>query len=303
MRPRHVLLALLVAAIWGFNFVVIDVGVNEFPPLLFAALRFAVVAIPAVFIVGMPKVQWRWILLISIGVCAGQFGLLFTSIHAGMPAGLASLVLQAQAIFTLILASVFLGERIQLRQVLGLAIAFGGIALVGFDLGQGSPLVAFALCIGAAAAWGVGNVGIRKAQATNIMNMWVWVSLIASPPLFALSLLVEGPTAGLEALRNLSLPGIASLAYIAYISTLVGYGIWGLLMRRYNAGVVAAYALLVPIFGLSSAAVFLDERITPTRIVAGVLIVGGVALTSLRLRRKKPVEPVAEPALAAQTGP
>ncbi|MBM7784077.1 EamA family transporter [Tenggerimyces flavus] len=294
MRPRHVLLALIVAAIWGFNFVVIDVGVNEFPPLLFAALRFAVVAIPAVFFVGMPKVQWRWILLISVGVCAGQFGLLFTAIHAGMPAGLASLVLQAQAIFTLVLGSIFLGERIQLRQVLGLAIAFGGIALVGFDLGQGSPLVAFALCIGAAAAWAVGNVGIRKARATNILNMWVWVSLLAPVPLLALSLVFEGPRADLEALRNLSLPGIASLAYIAYISTLVGYGIWGVLMRRYNAGVVAAYALLVPIFGLSSAAVFLDERITPTRIVAGVLIVGGVALTSLRLRRKK-AEPVTEP--------
>lgn len=298
MRPRHVLLALLVAAIWGFNFVVIDVGVTEFPPLLFAALRFTVVAIPAVFFVGMPKVQWRWILLISIGVCAGQFGLLFTSIHAGMPAGLASLVLQAQAIFTLILASIFLGEKIQLRQVLGLAIAFGGIALVGFDLGQGSPLVAFMLCIGAAAAWGVGNVGIRKAQATNILNMWVWVSLLAPVPLFAMSLALEGPEADLEALRNLSLPGIASLAYIAYISTLVGYGIWGVLMRRYNAGVVAAYALLVPIFGLSSAAVFLDERITPTRIVAGVLIVGGVALTSLKLRRTRTKEPVVEAELS-----
>jgi O-acetylserine/cysteine efflux transporter len=299
MRPRHVLLALCVAAIWGFNFVVIDVGVREFPPLLFAALRFTVVAIPAVFFVGMPKVQWRWILLISLGVCAGQFGLLFVSIHAGMPAGLASLVLQAQAIFTLVLAAIFLGERIQLRQVLGLAIAFGGITLVGFDLGQGSPLVAFMLCIGAAAAWGIGNVGIRKANATSALNMWVWVSLLAPVPLYALSLTIEGPRAAVDALSSLSLPGIGALAYIAYVSTLVGYGIWGYLMRRYNAGVVAAYALLVPIFGLSSAAVFLDERITPTRIVAGVLIVGGVALSSLRFRSTRPMPPAPEPALSS----
>jgi O-acetylserine/cysteine efflux transporter len=298
MRPRHVLLALIVAAIWGFNFVVIHVGVSEFPPLLFAALRFTVVAIPAVFFVGLPKVQWRWILLISLGVCAGQFGLLFVSIHMGMPAGLASLVLQAQAIFTLVLAAVFLRERIELRQVLGLAIAFGGIALVGFDMGQGSPLVAFAFCVGAAAMWGIGNVGLRKSNTPNILNLWVWVSLLAPVPLFALSLIIEGPRADLEALSNLSWSGVGALAYIAYVSTLVGYGIWGILMRRYNAGVVAAYALLVPIFGLSSAAVFLDERVTPTRILAGGLIVGGVALSSLRFGKSRTSEPVAEPALS-----
>jgi O-acetylserine/cysteine efflux transporter len=209
------------------------------------------------------------------------------------------LVLQAQAIFTLVLAAIFLRERIQPRQVVGLAIAFGGIALVGLDLGQGSPLVAFALCIGAAAMWGIGNVGLRKANPTNILNLWVWVSLLAPAPLFVLSLLFEGPRADLEALANLSWSGVGALAYIAYVSTIVGYGIWGVLMRRYNAGVVAAYALLVPIFGLSSAAVFLGEQITPTRIVAAVLIVGGVALSSLRLRSRRAKDPVAEPALSS----
>lgn len=288
MRFRHVALATAVMALWGFNFVVIDVGLNSFPPLLFAALRFVVAAIPAVFFVGLPCVSWWWIIVIALPLGVGQFGLLFTGMQLGLPAGLASLVLQSQAVFTLLLAAALLHERIRGAQAAGLLLAFAGIAVAGFDLGQTSPLLAFCLGIGAAAMWGVANVAIRKARPPDTFNLIVWISVVPPVPLFALSLLTEGPTANLEAIRDISLGGLGALAYISYLSTVVGFGVWGWLLRRYDAGVVAPYSLLVPIFGLSSAALVLDERFGPMRMIAAALIIGGVALVSTRRRRPTP---------------
>ena len=287
MRPLHILLATAVAAIWGFNFVVIDVGIDAFPPLLFAALRFVVAAFPAILFVGKPTVAWRWIILIGLTIGTGQFALLFVGMHLGMPAGMASLVLQSQALFTGAIAVAALGERIGVRQAAGMLIAFGGIAAVGMDLGAAGPAIGFALCLGAAAMWAVGNVAMRKAQPNDTLNLMVWISVVPPLPLLGLSLLIEGPRADLAALANLSWAGVGALAYIAWLSTLLGFGIWGWLLRRYDAGTVAMYSLLVPVFGMSSAALALGERLTLVRVLAAVAVIAGVALSTLRGRARR----------------
>lgn len=291
MAARHIALVMVVVVTWGLNFVVIDLGLDSLPPLLFVAFRFVVAAIPAVFFVGRPGVQWRWIIAIGMTIGAGQFGLLFTSMHFGMPPGLSSLVLQAQAPFTILLAAALLRERIRPRHLAGLGLAVLGFGLIGADLGQTAPVFAFALCVTAAFMWGLGNIAIRKARATNLLNLMVWVSVVPPIPLLALSLLVEGVDTDLAALRSLSLEALGAVAYVAYLATLLGYGIWGWLMRRYEAGSVAIYSLLVPIIGMSSSALLLGEEFGPARLVAAVLVIGGVALATLnggRAGRAKP---------------
>ncbi len=128
MRPVHTALAVLVAAVWGFNFVVIQIGLGHFPPLLLSALRFLVAALPAVFFVGRPKVAWKWVVGVGVALGIAKFGLLFTGMAAGMPAGLSSLVLQIQAVFTAVLAAAVLRERPGPVRVLGMAVALAGIA-------------------------------------------------------------------------------------------------------------------------------------------------------------------------------
>lgn len=290
MRPRDVLLATLIAAIWGFNFVVIQVGLDSFPPLLFAALRFVAAAVPAVFFLRRPPVAARWLWLVGLPLGAGQFGLLFLGMRMGVPAGLASLVLQTQALFTIAFAGLLLRERPGPRQAAGMAVAFGGVTLIGIDFGQGGPLPAFALCVGGAAMWGLANVAMRRmnqtaAEPVDALAFMVWMSLVPPLPLLALSLVFEGPDAGLRALSGLSLTGVGALAYIAYVSTLAGFGLWGRLMRRYEAGTVAMYSLLVPPFGIVSAMLVLGERVSGTRWLAAALIIGGVAAGSVRRPR------------------
>ncbi|MET9958972.1 EamA family transporter [Streptomyces sp. NPDC006326] len=281
MRPVHTALAVLVAAVWGFNFVVIQIGLGHFPPLLLSALRFLVAALPAVFFVGRPKVAWKWILGVGAALGVAKFGLLFTGMAAGMPAGLSSLVLQVQAVFTAVLASVVLRERPGPVRVTGMVVALAGIAVAAVDGGTSGPVLGFTLVVAAAACWGVSNVLTRKAAPPDAMNFMVWVCTVPVLPLFALSLLLEGPERDLAALRGLDWSGAAVIAYVAWVSTVFGFGAWSHLMRRYPASSVAPFSLLVPVFGMSSAALVLGEGISGLRWLAAVLLVGGVALTSL----------------------
>lgn len=280
MRPVHVCLAVLVAALWGVNFVVIDVGLDHFPPLLFSALRFLVAALPAVFFVGRPKVAWKWIVGVGLALGVAKFGLLFVGMDAGMPAGLSSLVLQIQAVFTALFAVVALSERPGRVRVLGMVVALAGIGVAAVDEGETGPLTAFAVVIGAAACWGVSNVLTRKASPSDSLNFMVWVSTVPVLPLLGLSLLFEGPGRDAEALRSLDWSGAGIIAYVAWVTTVFGFGVWGFLLRRYPASTVAPFSLLVPVFGMSSAALVLGEPVSGLRWCAAALLVGGVALTS-----------------------
>ena len=301
MRPSHVLLAVLVAAVWGVNFTVIDIGLAHFPPLLFSALRFLAAALPAVFFVGRPKVAWKWIVAVGLVLGVAKFGLLFVGMDEGMPAGLSSLVLQIQAVFTALFAFVVLGERPSRTRLLGMAVALAGIGVAAADEGTSGPLGAFALVITAAACWGVSNVLTRKAAPPDALNFMVWVSTVPVLPLLGLSLLREGPSRDLAALRALDWQGAGTVVYVAWITTVCGFGAWGLLLRRYPASTVAPFSLLVPVFGMSSAALFLGESVSPLRWCAAALLVGGVALTSLAPGKVQEAdaparEPVGEPA-------
>ncbi|MFG2624675.1 EamA family transporter [Streptomyces sp. NPDC048473] len=302
MRPLHIALAALVAAVWGVNFVVIEVGLGHFPPLLFSALRFLVAALPAVFFVGRPKVAWKWIVGVGLALGVAKFGLLFIGMDRGMPAGLSSLVLQVQAVFTALFAALALGERPGKARVSGMGVALAGIGVAAVDEGASGPVLAFVLVIAAAACWGVSNVLTRKAAPPDSLNFMVWVSTVPVLPLLGLSLLFEGWDRDADALAALDWSGVGIIVYVAWITTVFGFGAWGFLLRHYPASSVAPFTLLVPVFGMSSAALLLGESVSPLRWCAAALLVGGVALTSLagarRVRAAAPETPEPQPVRA-----
>jgi len=277
-------LAILVMALWGVNFVVIRVGLDNFPPILFSALRFTAVAVPAVLFVGRPRVPWRWILAVGFALGVVKFSLLFAGMAAGMPTGLASLVLQCQVVFTAAFAVVLLRERPGARQVLGTLIAAAGIVLVAARPGPERPLTAMLLVIGAGAAWGIANIAMRKANAEDMLRFMVWVSAVASLPLISLSLLIEGPERIGAALGSLDLAGIGAVAYVAVVATLFGFGVWGMLIRRYGASTIAPFSMLAPVFAVIASALLLGETMGALEIAAGVLVIGGVLLATVRVR-------------------
>jgi O-acetylserine/cysteine efflux transporter len=284
MPLRHVLLALVVVAIWGFNFVVIKLSVEAMPPLLAAALRFLAAAVPMVFFVKPPKAPW-WI-IIAHGMAFGfaLYAFLNVSIAWGMPAGLSSVVLQTQAFFTMAIAFALLGERPSRFQVAGAAIAFAGIGVMALERMAGAGLVALGLTILAAISWGFANVLTKQAGRVNVVSFTAWSALVSPLPLLALSLAVEGWPAVSQAIMGFGWDDALLIAFLAYPATLLGGGIWAWLLGRHPASVVASFTLLVPITGLASGYLVLGERVTPLEIAGGVLIIAGVAVTLVRRR-------------------
>jgi O-acetylserine/cysteine efflux transporter len=288
MPLRHIALALLVVAIWGFNFVVIKLSVEAFPPILAAGLRFVAAALPAVFFIRPPKAPW-W-LVVGFGLSFGfaLYGFLNLSIAWGMSAGLSSLVLQVQAFFTMALAFLLLGERPSRFQVIGALIAFAGIGVIAVERLAATALLPLGMTLLAALSWGLANVLTKKAGRVNALAFTVWGALAAPVPLIGLSLLVEGPRAVGDALAGFGWAEAGLIAFLAYPATLLGGGIWSWLLGRHPASVVAPFTLLVPITGLMSGYLVLGETITPIEIGGAVLVIAGLVVTLLRGR---PVEP------------
>lgn len=277
------LLALLVAAIWGINFTVISIGLGSFPPLLLAALRFVVASLPAL-VLPRPNVPWPRLFWIGATLFLGQFALLFTGMALGLPAGLASVTLQSQAFLTILIASIVLREKPTARQVAGSLVAFAGLGVIGLTVGGDFSTAGLGLCLASALCWAFGNVLLRGAGKVDMLAMVVWQSLIPPVPLFALSMLLDGPTTIAHALTAMRWSGAGAVIYISVLSTILSYAIWGHLLKLYPAGTVAPFSLLVPIFGALSARMVLGEQFEATRVLGMMLILAGLVVVVAPLR-------------------
>lgn len=279
LRSKDLLLILTVIVVWGVNFAVIKVGVADVPPLLLGGLRFLLAAFPAVLFLRAPKVPLRLYILYGMTISVGQFSLLFTAIHMGMPTGLASLVLQSQAFFTMVFAAFWLKEQWRANQLAGLVLAAGGLVLIGSAHGLSMPLAGFMLTIGAAAMWACGNIVTRAVGRYGPMNQLafvVWASLVPPLPLLLLSAWLEGPQAMATALTHFSGTAFAALAYLAWAATLFGYGVWTALLSRYPANRIAPFSLLVPVVGLTTGWLVFGEVLRPVHFAGGALLMAGL---------------------------
>jgi O-acetylserine/cysteine efflux transporter len=278
MPRRHAVLALVVAVCWAVNFVVIDIGLKSFPPLLFAALRFALTAVPAIFFVPRPDVRWRAVVAVGLFIGVGQFGVLFVAMNSGLPAGLASVIAPLQPVFTIPLAAVALGERPSLRQVVGVSLALAGLGTIAVGRAHGVPLQAVALGVASAASWGCGNVVTRAAKPKRPFALLVWSSVVAPLPLLGLSSIFEGTARWQSAVSSVGASGIAALAYVVIVSTFFGYGTWYWLMSRYTASTVAPFTLFVPVVGIFTAWLVRGEHPTWGELLGSLIVLVGLAL-------------------------
>jgi O-acetylserine/cysteine efflux transporter len=295
VNRRDTCLAILVAALWGFNFVVIDWGMGSVPPLLFAAIRFTVVAVPACFFVRRPPVPFRTVAAVGAFMSLGQFGFLYLSMHLGMPPGLAALVLQAQVVFTIVIAAVVLRERPSRAQVGGVGLGVVGLAVVALGRGGHVAVIALVLCVLAGLSWGAGNVVSRASRAPGGLALTVWSATVVPVPLLGLSLLVDGPSAVGHGLEHLGTHGILSTAYTAGLCSLVGYAVFNRLLSRYPSGQVVPWVLLAPVVAMACSWPLLGEVPGTAELAGAVLLVIGVLVTqgTIRLPRSRRESPAA----------
>ncbi|HZW61134.1 MAG TPA: EamA family transporter [Candidatus Babeliales bacterium] len=281
MRLHHVAIAVLITAIWGMNFVVIHLGLKEVSPQILCCIRFFLASFPMILFVKRPSVPFKEIAIYSFVMFILQFTFLFTGMKVGMTAGVASLLMQTQIFFTVFLAFSVLGEKLNRWQIIGALISFSGIILVGKNLGNSVSLLGFILTIAAAGSWGMGNLISKRIGKVNMFSLVIWGSFIAWPPLLLVSIVFDGPDKFIYSLEHLSWLSVFSIAYIVYPTTLFGFAAWSWLLSKYPASMVAPFTLLVPIFGVLSSAIFLDEPLQPWKLIAAALVISGLCINLL----------------------
>lgn len=294
MSKRDLTLALLVIIIWGANFTVIKLGLDGVPPMLLITLRYLLATIPAIFFVKPPAVGWRYVVLYGATVGIGQFACLFYAMSIGMPASVASVLLQSQAFFTLLLAALLLKESIKPVQLAGLAVAGCGLFFIGGNWGSSPgaaapiPLFPFLLTLLAAVFWGLSNIAVRYADKSstsqgnnlNMLSLVVWSSLVPPLPLFGLALLLDKPAVLLHTVTNLNLVSIFAVFYLAFGATLFGYYTWSKLLAKYPTSKVAPLSLLVPVIGLLTARLVLGEQLSKIQWLGCIIILAGLLIAN-----------------------
>ena len=278
MTVPHLLLALGTVMAWGLNYVAIGWGVRDVPPMLLAALRFTCAAVPLVLVVPRPRLPFRRLARSTLTMFVLQFGLLFTGIRLGLPAGLSSLVTQVQVFMTMGIATGFMGERPRAGQWAGAAIAFAGIALVGLNMNSRTSLAGFGLALAAAQAWSLANLVTKRMGPVDPLALVAWCSLFSVPVLLGASMVLEGPGALRWFWLHCTWATVGSILFQAYGATLFGFTAWCFLLRRYPASLVAPMSMLVPVFGMAGGAAVLGEPLTAWKAAAATLVLAGSAL-------------------------
>jgi O-acetylserine/cysteine efflux transporter len=284
MTPTDVCLALLVVVIWGVAFIATKIGLASFSPPELAALRFVIASLPALFL-ARPPVSWPLLGAIGLTLFAGQFLFQFFGIAYGMPPGLASIVVQTQALFTILFAALVLRERPTRRQLAGTATAFAGLALIAATVGGDLTALGLGLTAVSAISWAIGNVLVKRLPPVEMLNLMVWLSLVPPLPSLALSMALDGPTHLARALGSASWLGIAAVLYLGVVATVFAYALWGLLLRRYPAATVTPFALLAPFVASYSSSLVFGERFGPLRLAGMALVLLGIAVIVLPVAR------------------
>lgn len=284
MTPGHVLLALLVVAIWGGNFVAVKIATATVPPLFLVALRFGVL-----FLILAPFLPWprrsQLPLLAGIGLTlgVGHFGLMFVALSLGVDASTMSVAIQIEVPFAAVCAWAVLGEKLTKRHIAGLALGMIGVALVAGDPKVLTRLDGLAVGLMAGGLWAYANVQIKQlgrhgALSPQMLNAWLGPFCVG--PLLILSFLFEDGQR--DALANLDWATVVALAYILGGASLIAYGAWYFLLGRYSVGQVTIYMLLVPVCGVLAGVLLMGETMGLIEMLGGVFIVSGVAVVQLR---------------------
>lgn len=283
MRTADVALAVVVAVLWGGAFVATPIALDTFSPAQLTTLRFLIAAVPALAL-PRPAVPWPALAAVGLTLFAGQFLFQFLGIAAGTPPGLASVIVQTQALFTIVIAAAVLAERPTGRQWAGSALALAGLALIGLSVAGDFPVTGFLLMLVSPVSFGVGNVLLKRLGPADMASLVAWLSLVPPLPSLALSLALDGPAALAMALRHADGAGWLAALYLGLVATSLAYGIWGALLRRYPAATVTPFALLVPFVGAAAAALVFGERFGPLRLAGIALVLAGLAVIVLPRR-------------------
>ena len=287
MKLNHIGLAIIVAILWGFNFVVMKSGLHEMPQFLFSGLRFLLTSVPLIFLIPKPKTSWA--VIIGIGICQGflSFALLFKGMNLGVPAGLSSLLLQGQVLFSIGLSFLMLNIKPTKQQLIGVIVASIGLILVATSLHYEVVTYYGILFVMAGAFfWAVSNILLKYAGPVDSFALVIWSCLFSAIVNLAFSVSLEGVDLIITSCQNITWKGLSALAYIVVMATWVGATLQTKLICRYSPTIVAPFSLLIPLVSMFSGYIVLDEHLTIQTMAAACVVFLGLAINQWSSRQK-----------------
>jgi O-acetylserine/cysteine efflux transporter len=285
MKPADVCIAVLVAVIWGLAFVASRRALDELSPELMTTLRFAIAAVPCLF-VRKPDVSWPLLIAISFSLFLGQFLAQAFAIAHGVPVGLSSVIVQSQALFTIAFTALIFREVPTPVQGIGIAIATAGLLMICGTVGYDFSVGAFAIIMICPISFAIGNLLLRRAQGAPMFDLFAWLCLTAAVPLAAIALISNGPAPTWHELTHASLLAIVCMLALGGLSTSIAYWLWGRLLRDYPAAQVVPFALLVPFVGAGASSIVFGEKFGPLRLAGMITVIGGIAVMLLAKRAR-----------------
>jgi O-acetylserine/cysteine efflux transporter len=293
MPARDIALVLLICIAWAFNFLTSALAMREIPPFLFTALRFALLAVPLVFFLKRPA-PGQWPRLIAIVLCVGvlHFGLSFSALKLAGDLSSPAIVMQSYIPMTALLAWWVLGERFAWRTGIAIAVSFAGVLVLGFDplvLDQPASLL---LMLVAAALLAIGTVLMKGLRGMDVFSQQGWTAVMSVLPLLAISAWLE--PGAIAQLPQASWVAWAGALYAAFLSSLLGHGLYYVLVQRHPVAQVTPWLLLVPVLAVALGIVFWGDRPGPRLWIGGAMVLGGVLIVALRAIAKSRTMPASE---------
>ncbi len=276
MKTKDLALLIVVTAIWGLNFSLIKLGLQNIDPYFLAAARFALCAFPAILFVKRPQLPWSYLLSYGMVFGALQWGFIYAGLGFGVSAGIASILTQTSVFMTMALGMVIYGEKLNISLVLGSLLSFSGLVLI-FTYAEGSAnAIGMGLMLVGAFAWSISNLIVKKSGAKDMFGFLIWASLFAPVPLLLMSMLSSGVQAISHSLAAVDGMAVFSIAFQVIPTTLLGYSIWNHMMQKYPVSQVAPLSLLVPVFGMLGSFFIFDEQLPLHKWLAIALIFLGL---------------------------
>ena len=282
MNAKHVVMAFSIVVLWGLNFVALKIAVLSLPPIFLAGLRFLLISIPWIFFVEKPKVSKRQFITLPITLGVLQYSLLYYGMSTGLSAGLSAVILQTQSFFTVIMSTILIKEKPRLNEILGLLIGALGVIILLINNNGDFKIESVLIILAAAISWGIANIQLKNLGNVNMVSFLIWISPFAAIVLFIISFILEYDLVLNIDFSNVEIKVFLSIFYTAYLSTVIGFTMWQYLLNKYKSVQITPYGLLVPVTGSIFGYIILSEVLEIYQIIAGIVIIIGLMVISLR---------------------
>ena len=282
MNAKHVVMAFFIVVLWGLNFVALKIAVLSLPPIFLAGLRFLLISIPWIFFVEKPKVSKRQFITLPITLGVLQYSLLYYGMSTGLSAGLSAVILQTQSFFTVIMSTILIKEKPRLNEISGLLIGALGVMILLINNNGDFKIEAVLIILAAAISWGIANIQLKNLGNVNMVSFLIWISPFAAIVLFIISFILEYDLVLNIDFSNVEIKVFLSIFYTAYLSTVIGFTMWQYLLNKYKSIQITPYGLLVPVTGSIFGYIILSEVLEIYQIIAGIVIIIGLMVISLR---------------------